>query len=67
MTNTPTRSALRFVTLPTDRIALLRREFRGGKTVEDVTGYDGSYMPAGDLLYAKFDNGRALHARLHFI
>ena len=28
----------------------------GGTTVEDVTGYDGSYMPAGDLLYAKFDN-----------
>lgn len=28
----------------------------GSKTVENVTGYDGSYMPAGDLLYAKFDN-----------
>jgi hypothetical protein len=28
----------------------------GGALVEDVTGYDGSYMPAGDLLYAKFDN-----------
>jgi hypothetical protein len=28
----------------------------GGPSVENVTGYDGSYMPAGDLLYAKFDN-----------
>ena len=28
----------------------------GGTTVEAVTGYDGSYMPAGDLLYVKFDN-----------
>ena len=28
----------------------------GGSLVEDVTGYDGSYMPDGNRLYAKFDN-----------
>lgn len=28
----------------------------GGAIAEHVTGYDGTYMPSGDLLYAKFDN-----------
>jgi len=28
----------------------------GDANAEDVTGYDGSYMPSGDPLYLKFDN-----------
>lgn len=28
----------------------------GDACAEDVTGYDGSYMPNGDALYLKFDN-----------
>lgn len=27
-----------------------------GSIVEELTGYDGSYMPNGDLVFAKFDN-----------
>lgn len=35
----------------------LHRE--GESVVQDVTGYDGSYMPDGDMVYVKFDNNRA--------
>ncbi len=28
----------------------------GGSTIENLTGYDGSYMPNGDKVYGKFDN-----------
>jgi hypothetical protein len=28
----------------------------GGDIVENLTGYDGSYMPRGDNVYVKFDN-----------
>jgi len=28
----------------------------GGGIVQDVTGYDGSYMANGDMVYVKFDN-----------
>lgn len=28
----------------------------GGKAVDDLTGYDGTYMPDGDSVYVKFNN-----------
>jgi hypothetical protein len=28
----------------------------GGAVVEDVTGYDGTYMPDGDMMFVKWDN-----------
>jgi hypothetical protein len=32
------------------------RQSEGNAIAEDVTGYDGSYMPDGDPVYVKFDN-----------
>ncbi|MBN2447012.1 MAG: PEP-CTERM sorting domain-containing protein [Phycisphaerae bacterium] len=31
----------------------------GGSVTEDLTGYDGTYMPNGDSVYLKFDNNDA--------
>lgn len=36
--------------------AFSRTQAEGGAIVEDLTGYDGTYMPDGNLVVVKFDN-----------